>query len=1103
MSLASASIERPVLTGLIFFVVVVLGIFCLSRVPVDLRPEMTYPILSVSASYQDSSPFVVEEQITIPLERALVGVPGVKNISSYSSEGYSAVVLEFNWGQDLSEAIDDVRDRLDRALPSLPDEVDRPVLRKYDVASQDIMVLGVGSSFHPLELTSVIKDDIAKRLERSPGVALAEGQGGLDREIRVEVHESTVKALGLDLTSFGAIIGRENATGAGGEMEVGRLSVAIRSQGEFTSLDQLKNLVILDKSGQGQIHLGDIATIVDGWDKVSTITRINGQNSQFIRLYKQSGANTVKTAASALEVVEDINNRRPNVDIQPIFDSSEHIKKSIGAVTESILVGGFLAVAVILVFLQHLKSALVLSLSIPISIIATFLTLYFGGLTLNVITMGALALGVGMMVDNSIVVLDNVYRLRAQGLPPKKAAAQGADELKGAVIASSLTTLSVFLPMIFLEDMTGELFRPFSFTIAFSLTCSLVVSLTLTPMMASLLLEKAPNSRSSGLTGGDDFKRSSSLSSDDDCRRSPGFTGEADCKWSSDLTSGDDFKRSPGLTGDAECQPPPSGLSRDAECQPPLSSLPEGAFSQPFPLKGDDFGQPRYGRRYFQALVSGYLNRLALALKRPWLTVILAFSLLLVSLALIPFLGTEFMGRSDGGEFSVILDMEKGTRVEETSQTMSLVEAIVDENAPEKIRAISWITGHRGVLRVKLGEFAKRERSVFEIVEDLRPKLASVPGVSLRLDVDNQASSLIDIGGSGSRIQVEIRGDDLETASRIAKTMKEILENLPGIRDVYLSHEDRSPEEVIAIDRVRAADAGVSIASVNALIRTALGGQTAGNYRERGREFPIRVVLKDAETIGLERLLNLPVVNRRGQMVVLSNVVTVKKGLAPLSISRKNQSRVQYVYASIAGRSLGSVAKDIEREFRTLPLGQDFSYALVGDLEDQAKTFRDLTKVLLLSVFLLYSVMAGQFEGFKGPLVIMFALPFAAIGVIWIHFLTNTAFNVNSFIGLVILAGIVVNNAIILVDQANALRKKEGHDLTAALLEAGKRRLRPILMTTLTTILGLVPMALGFGEGGETQAPLGRAVVGGLASSTFITLFVVPAIYKIFYAKSA
>jgi HAE1 family hydrophobic/amphiphilic exporter-1 len=677
-------------------------------------------------------------------------------------------------------------------------------------------------------------------------------------------------------------------------------------------------------------------------------------------------------------------------------------------------------VLIILIFLQNLRSTFVLALAIPISIIPTFMVMYFFGLTLNVVTMGALALGVGMLVDNAIVVLDNIFRLRAGGMDPEKAAILGTEEVNGAIVASTLTTLSVFLPMIFLQDLAGVIFRPFTWTIVFSLTLSLFVAQTLVPMLSSKLLKDS-------------------------------FTADG----------------------------------------------------QPV-----DFGRPRYGKRYFKLLETTYLYWLDKALRRPWTVV--ATALIILGLTVIPwqFMGTEFLPRTDESAFEVTLSLEPGTKVEATSEMMRLVEAIVQEEVPEMTAMAADIgggggrsnrTSSTGELQVRLRPVAERERSVFQIMDVLRARFANLAGTEIRL---RAAQSFMAMGGGSDRIQVELRGNDMAESTRLAKIMKSIMEQVDGVTDVYLSNEDAALEEMIVVDRGRTADAGLSVSAVSSLIKTAVGGTTAGYYRENGKEYDITVQLKDSQNLSIDSIMKLPVTNRQGESVILANVAKAVPGASPLLISRKNQGRVVYLNAdTTAQRALGDVVNDIDKELKALPMGSDFSYSFIGETEEQAKTFRGLLMVLALAIFLVYMVMACQFEQLKGPLVVMFSLPFGAIGVIWGHFLTKTAFNINSFIGVIMLAGIVVNNAIILTDHANLLRHRDKMPIVPALLETGKRRLRPILMTTLTTILGLIPLALGFGEGGESQAPLGRAVIGGLTSSTFITLFLVPSIYKLFFLK--
>jgi len=709
----------------------------------------------------------------------------------------------------------------------------------------------------------------------------------------------------------------------------------------------------------------------------------------------------------------EINEALPGIRLTALFDTSTYIRQSIRTVTGKAVEGAILATLVILAFLQNVRSTLILSTAIPISVVATFMGMYFWGLTLNTVTLGALALGIGRLVDDAIVVLENIFRLRAEGLPAAEAAYRGAEEVTGAVVASTLTALAVFLPMIFLEGMAGIMFRPYSWTITFALAASLAVSLTLTPMLASRLLTDRP---------------------------------------------GQDRK----------------------------------------------FGQPRYGRHWFKKVDDFYARFLALSLARPKMVLGLSFAAVALSLALVPALGTEFLPRTDESSFRVNLTLEVGTRVEKTEEVMRLVEALVYDSVPE-IRASSASVGggggfgssgggHTGMLRVRLVPIAERKRSVFEIMDDLRPRLVGLPGAEVRLRADE---SFIAGGGTGDKIQVDLRGNDLAESDRLSRLMRDIVAQVPGVTDVQLSNEDATPEEVIVIDRNRAADAGLSVAQVSSFIKTALGGSEAGNFRDGGKEYAIRVRLRNADQTSIEEMLNLTLTNNRGEQVALANVARAEGGSGPLRINRKDQSRVVTVSADYSGRKLSDILGEIDLELRKLPMSQEFSYAFVGEAKERAETFEGLKVVFILALFLVYMVMACQFEQLKGPLVVMFSVPFGAIGVVLILFLTGTTFNLNSFIGIIMLVGIVVSNAILLVDHANLLRRRDQLGLDEALSLAGRRRLRPILMTSLSTILGLVPLALGLGEGGETQAPLARTVIGGLTTSTFITLLVVPAIYKL------
>ncbi|MDR1164978.1 MAG: efflux RND transporter permease subunit [Deltaproteobacteria bacterium] len=1031
MKIIAFAVDRPIFTTMTILIVSVLGLFALTRIPLDLMPELTYPVISVRTNYENAAPGDIEEQITKPLERAIVATPGTENISSLSSEGSSNIFVEFGWGTNLDEATNDIRDRIDRVISRLPDEIDRPFLQKFDTSARPIMALGVSSNFHPVDLKRYIEDEIGYLLERAPGVASASPFGGLDREFRVEIDPFKVKAQGLDLNNIVNLIRAENVTEAGGDLDRGRVAVAVRTKGEFASLDDLGSVMVARAAnGRAPVYLRDIADVFDGWEKITRITRVNSLEGQFMGVFKQSGANTVVVSNAANQVIEEINRTFANVHIDHLFDSAIYIKRSIQTVTTSAVLGGLLAVVVILFFLQHIKSTLVLSVAIPISVIATFMAMYFCGLTLNIVTLGSLALGVGMLVDNSIVVLDNIFRLRSTGLPPKQAAVEGAGEVASAILASTLTTLSVFLPLVFLTGLAGVMFRPFALTICFALASSLFVALTLVPMLAGFLLK--------------------------------------------------DKKTGAGATGDASAAPQP-------------------------------FGEPKYFKSFFKGVENLYLSWLRRALARPWTVVILAFVITAASLGVAYRVGTEFIPRTDESLFRVILTLEPGSRVETTSAVLKGIEDIVVREVPEIIATSSDIGGsggfngrgsHKGEFQVRILPVAERERSVFEIIDSLRPLITNIPGATVRLRAEQ--SFLVGGGGmGGDRLQIELRGNDMEEATRLSLAMKAIVERVPGITDVYLSNEEATLEELIVVDRDRAADAGLSVNAISSLIKTAVGGSVAGYFRENGKEYDIRVRLKDSETLSVDEIMTLPLTNSKGETTMLASVARAVPGSGPLSISRKNQARIVTLNADLTDRPLGDVVADIDRELKNLPMGLDFSYSFTGEAEELKETFDGLLTVLTMGVFLVYMVMACQFEQLKGPLVVMFSLPFAAIGVVWAHFLTNISFNINSFIGVIMLAGIVVNNAIILVDHANLLRRRDRYDLIPALVETGKRRLRPILMTTLTTILGLVPMAMGMGEGGESQIPLGRAVIGGLASSTFITLFVVPSIYYLFFAKEA
>jgi HAE1 family hydrophobic/amphiphilic exporter-1 len=1019
MKIARFAVHRPVFTVMVVLTVLILGGVSLSRLPVDLMPDITYPTLSVSTSYENASPEEIEELITRPVEQAMAAVPGVEEVSSVSSEGNSNVRVTFSWGTNIDVASSDVRDRLDRVIPRLPEDADRPTLRKFDPASFPILILGASSNLDPVQTRRIIDDEIKYRIERVPGVAALDVWGGLEREIHVDLDPDKLKALEVPLDRVITSIKTANITLPAGVIESGNYEITLRTPGEYTNLDQLRDTTIAIRKGAA-IRLSEVADVQDSWQRVTRIVRVNGRSGLRLSVSKQSGTNTVDVARRVLQEIARINNDIPQIHLTPIIDTSKYIKRSITNVGSAATFGGLFAVLVLLVFLRSVRSTAIIAAAIPISIIATFAMIYFNGFTLNLMTLGGLALGVGMLVDSSIVVLENIYRLRESGAGAENAAVGGTEEVTGAIIASTLTTLVIFLPLIFMRGMAGVMFKQLAYVIGFALLCSLGVALTLIPMLASRFLH-------------------------------------------------------------------PTSLERIAH-----ESLGHRLF--------------RISGAFFARLEGSYKRLLHFALDHRALVVLVAALLLGGSLGLIRFVGVELMPQSDEGEVRVDAEMEVGTRTAVVDRLMHSIEDVVSKDVPERESVVTSVGGsgwhgggsHIGEMRIALKPQSERRRSSEQIAALLRAKLAGLPGAVIRTRAGQGLFLLRRMSGGTEHVEVEIRGYDLETADRLAQRVSRIVEQVRGVTDVRTSRDTGAPEELIAVDRAKAEDMKVAVQDVAEMLQTAVAGTVAGNYREGGDEFAIRVKLKDAEQRSLREILDLTVSNADGQPVVLRNIVTTKPRSGPVSIERKNQERLISVEANSEGRAMGSIIADIRKGLMELPAPQGFSIGFGGDYEEQQKAFRELALSLVLALVLVYVVMACLYESLRDPFVVMFSVPLAIIGVVLVLLLTKTTFNMNTYIGCIMLGGIVVNNAILLVDYTNLLRRRDGMPLREAIEEAGRRRLRPILMTAFTTSFGLLPLALGLGEGGEAQAPLARAVIGGLLSSTFITLVIVPVVYSIF-----
>lgn len=1005
---------------MVTLIVVILGAVSLSRLQIDMLPSIELPTLTINTEYEGASPEVMERLITRIIEEIVATVPGVEQITSQSSEGNSSVRVSFVWGASIDTAALDVQSKIEDEINELPDDIVRPRIRKFDIASFPVVLLGISSILSPLELTELIENQIRYRFSRVPGVAQVDLWGGFDREIRIELDPDRVKALGLPLDRVIQAIRDANLDLPAGRIEQGRYEVTLRAPAEFQNLDQIRDMVILNRDG-AVATLGQVADVKDTYQKLTRIIRVNGERGLRVAIRKQAEANTVEVSKAVLAEIASANAAFPQVRIVPVLNQGNFIERSIANVAQSVMYGGLLAVLVLLFFLRNLRSTLVISLAIPISLIATFALIFFGGFTLNLMTLGGLALGVGMMVDSSIVVLENIFRRRDElHEPAAGASVEGAREVAPAIVASTITTLVIFLPLVFVRGVTGILFKELAYVIIFSLVCSLMVSLSLVPMLASHLVTQ---------------KR----------RRLPSWVP----------------------------------VDR-------IFGLSETALNR---------------------LTDRYQNLLRKALAHRPTTIVIALALLGASLLLVPLIGTEFMPPSDEGEVRVSGEMEVGTRLELVDRQTRKMEAIVYAAVPETVSSVVTVgaSGHRaneaatGEISLSLVPSSQRRRSNVQIAEDLRQKLAGViPGMEIRTRAPQGQFLLDRLLGGEEGLTVEIRGFDLDTLDLLASETAEAIQGVVGITDIRVSRKSGTPQQAVRVDRNKIADMGLSVRDVTQAIETAVAGSTAGEYRSAGNSYRILVQLADVQKRSLEEILDLTLATASGDHVSLRNLVATEAGFGPTVIDRKDQQRLITVNANVAGRDMGSVAGDVQDRLATIarPIGYDLIVA--GNYEEQQKSFDELVVSLVLALVLVYMVLACQYESLRDPLVVMLSVPLAIVGVLITLFLTGTTFNVQSYIGCIMLGGIVVNNAILLVDQAGQLNRGGMHVREAA-IEAGRRRLRPILMTTSTTILGLIPLALGIGEGADAQAPLARAVIGGLAGSTMITLVLIPTVYTLFH----
>ncbi len=1010
MNLTQLSISRPIGVTMVLCMVVIFGVVSLYRLPIDLMPDITYPTITVSASYADASPTEIETLITRPIEQAIAAVPGVEEITSTSSEGSSRVRVSFAWGTDLDAATNDLRDRLDRVLSRLPDDVERPSIRKFDAAAMPVMIIGASSNLDPVQMLNLIEEQVKYRIERIPGVAAIDVMGGNQREIQVKIDINRVRSLKIAPDQIISRLKAENLNLPAGMIESGNYELRLRTPGEFGDVTEIAGLVIGEAAGK-LVHLRDVAEVRDLWEKRRSIVRINGKPGVRIMVSKQSGSNTVAVANAVKAEIGRINTEIPQLRLNAIVDNSRYIQRAIDNVSSSAVYGGLLAILILHFFLGNVASTFIIAIAIPLSIIATFALMYYFEFTLNIMSLGGVALGIGMLVDNSIVVLENIFRFREKGHPMVQAAAEGTAEVAMPVLASTLTTVVIFLPLLFVEGMTGVMFKQMAYIVSFSLFCSLVVSLTIVPMLCSQLL-RMNGSGKRGL-----IKKISD--------------------WTIDQ----------------------------------ILMLHERVL------------RLILNHRKKMAFVVGLILTLSVGLARG--------------------IGTELMPTADEGEVRVTIETEEGTRLSLVEKIFVQAEEMIMRNLPEAETVFVNVGGggggggssslNSGQIRIPLS--AGRRKSSRQVAAELRKLLSTIPGAEIRTR-EGQGMFMMRMGsGDEDKVKIEIRGYDLNVADALGAEVVKLMKGVEGVTDVQLAREEGVPERIVVIDRARAADQKLTMARISSFLETMMAGSSAGNLREGGDEFRILVKARNAEFMKIEEILNLSVTNTAGQQVMLRNIAHIDSQKGPTRLERRDQERVLEVTGNVEGRSLGFVIAEIQEKLREIPLPANFSIVMTGDYEEQQKSFKELLFSFILALVLVYMVMAIQYESLYDPVIVMLTVPLSAIGVVVMLYLTNTTFNIQSFIGCIMLGGIVVNNSILLVDHINDLRGKGRQDLLGIVTEAARDRCRPILMTALTTVLGLLPLAIGLGDGGEVQAPMARAVLGGLIFATFISLLVIPAIY--------
>ncbi len=1019
MKIYEASVRKPISTILIFVGVVVFGLFSLKNLAIDFYPEMDIPAISVITSYPGANAADIETNVTRVLEDNLNTVENLKKMTTKSSDNVSVVSLEFEWGSDLTEASNDIRDVIGRVQSYLPDEVETPMIFKISSSMIPAIILYATADESYPALNKILDEKLVNRLNHIDGVGAVSVMGSPIREVQVNVDPNKLEAYNLTVEGIGQIIAAENIDLPGGTLDIGRQTISIRSTGEFDASAELNGVVVANQGGRF-IYLTDVATIKDTLRKVTMDERINGQQGVRIIIQKQSGANTVDIADQVTQALPDIQKTLPpDVQLGVVIDLSDSIKNSINSLSETVMFAFLFVVLVVLFFLGRWRATFIIVLTIPISLVVSFIYLYATGSSLNIISLSSLSIAIGMVVDDAIVVLENITKHIERGSTPREASVYATNEVWLAVIATTLTVLAVFMPLTMLGGMAGIMFKELGWIVSLVITVSTIAAITLTPMLTSIMLKFQSTHTYKGL----------------------------------------------------------------------------GVLFKPID-------------KFLDWLDEFYARILTWSVKHRTVVMVVAVAIFGSSLFLVTRVPADFFPKSDDGRISASINLQQGVSVEYSMAIAREIDSIIQSKYPE-VELLSTSTGsadadnafaamqttgnHIINLMMSLPSSSERERSIFEIGDSMRVDFSRIAEVD-KFSVTTGSSG----GMSGSAdITVKLFGYDMFETEALAKELQAKIRNVKGATDVLLSRDDMRPEYQIRFDRERLGYYGLNTATVAQFVRNRINGLEASKYREDGDEYKIIVRYDEPFRTSVEDIENITVYNNAGRPIRLKEVATVVEDFAPPVIERENRQRMIGINVTLSGAALSEVVGGIQEIIASTDIPEDVYVEIGGSYEDQQESFGDLMMLLVLIIILVYIVMATQFESFRMPFIILFSLPFAFTGVFLALWLTGSSLSVIALIGAIMLVGIVVKNGIVMVDFTNLLMER-GNSLFQAVIASGKSRLRPVLMTSLTTILGMLPLAIGQGEGSEVWRPMGIAVIGGLTFSTILTLLVIPVVYTMF-----